>query len=100
MRESFFYGREFLNDGDLNAQALSWLSGANHRLHGTTKERPIERFERDERATLKGLAPRPYRSLVRPTPAVPATQKIVLAGLPTVERRPLGVYSDLAETLS
>jgi DNA replication protein DnaC len=37
VRESFFYGREFLNDADLNQQALSWCTRkANLRLHRTT----------------------------------------------------------------
>ena len=40
-RESFFYGRSFANDDDLNAQAAGWLEGtANVRWHGTTGERP------------------------------------------------------------
>ena len=37
LRESFFYGREFVNDEDLNARALRRLEGtANIRRHGTT----------------------------------------------------------------
>lgn len=98
VRQSFLYGREFAGDADLNAQALHWLATvANVRIHGTTKEQPLLRFERDERALLKALAPRPYRSLVllpddssravpqmRPVPRVP------------VERRPLAAYAELA----
>ena len=58
----------------------------------TTGERPIDRFERDERAVLLPLATCPYRRLgVRhaPEPAprrLPATVKI--------ERRPLSVYAE------
>ena len=64
LRESFFYARTFLNDADLNAQAVSWLNGtANVRCHGTTGERPVERFERDERHALRPLASYPYRRL-------------------------------------
>lgn len=49
LRGNFLYGREFLGDADLDAQTGSWLEGtANVRIHGTTKERPIERFLRDE----------------------------------------------------
>jgi transposase len=34
LRQGFFYGRSFLNDADLNAQALSWLTRtANVRIH-------------------------------------------------------------------
>lgn len=95
LRESFFYGREFLNDDDLNTQALPWLSRANRRIHGTTKERPIERFERDEQALLGSLAMHPYRSLVRPNPA--KNKAVVRKDLPTVEQRPLGVYAQLSE---
>ncbi len=59
VRGSFFYGRHFINDDDLDAQLERWLSDvANVRLHRTTKERPIERFARDERATLRPLVER------------------------------------------
>lgn len=97
VRKGFLYAREFAGDADLNAQALHWLATvANLRIHGTTKEPPILRFERDERALLKPLARRPYRSLVllpddatalkpvRPVPRVP------------VARRPLTAYAELA----
>jgi hypothetical protein len=41
LRESFLYGRTFLSDADLNAQALHWLETvANARVHGTTKAIP------------------------------------------------------------
>jgi hypothetical protein len=64
VRDNFVYGREFLGDGDLDAQCLRWLDGtANTRRHGTTKEAPRLRFERDEQAVLHPLAPHPYQSL-------------------------------------
>ena len=94
VRESFFYGRHFLNDADLNAQALSWLERtANARIHRTTAEVPRVRFERDERVLLKPQALRPYRSLV-----LAATTST--AGKPSypalvVERRPLAWYDRL-----
>ncbi len=48
IRESFFYGRDFVSDDDLNARALEWLDGeANVRIHGTLKERPANRFQRE-----------------------------------------------------
>lgn len=102
VRESFFYAREFLNDEDLNAQALSWLGKvANQRVHATTGEQPLRRFERDERAVLKLLAARPYRSMVRPAAPTPVEQKSsAAAALPSVERRPLEVYGQLSETRS
>jgi hypothetical protein len=96
VRQGFFYGRSFLNDADLNAQALSWLAQtANVRLHRTTAEPPRQRFERDERGILRPLAVSPYRSLVmaastpeRPRPPQPPA-------LLTVERRPLAWYDRL-----
>jgi transposase len=95
VRESFFYGRTFLNDPDLDAQAQHWLHRvANVRCHATTKEQPIERFERNELAALKPLALQPYRSLV--VAAAKPTSKAVVSVPPiTVERRPLAVYDRL-----
>ncbi len=93
VRENFFYGRTFLNDEDLNAQALQWLlEVANVRLHGTTGERPIERFEREERKALNPLANRPYRSLVLSLAPLPSVRPLPGARL-QVERRPLEVYT-------
>ena len=64
LRESFFYGRQFANDADLNEQAERWLERtANVRRHGTTGERPVDRFERDERGALHSLADRPCQRL-------------------------------------
>ena len=93
IRESFFYGRAFANDDDLNEQAAGWLDGtANLRRLATTGERPVDRFERDERAALRPLAISPYRRLglrqaPEPTPRrLPASVE--------VERRPLSVYAE------
>jgi transposase len=92
VRESFFYGRTFLNDPDLDAQAEHWLRHiANVRCHATTKEQPIERFERDELAVLKPLALRPYRSLVIPPPTSTSKTAVSVPSV-TVERRPLAHY--------
>lgn len=96
LRESFFYGRHFVSDEDLEAQAMVWLKDvANVRCHRTIGERPIDRFERDERGALQTLAPKPYLSMVpsprhrsRATAQVPSVQ---------VERRSLQVYDRLAE---
>jgi len=93
VRENFFYGRTFLNDEDLNAQALQWLEQvANVRLHGTTREMPIERFDRDERIALNPLANRPYRSLVLSLTPRPSVRPLPSPQL-QVERRPLEVYT-------
>ena len=96
LRESFFYGRHFVSDEDLEARALRWLSEvANVREHRTIGERPQERFERDERAVLQPLAAQPYRSLVVSKQA----RRRRAASVPTVpvERRSLRVYGRLAE---
>ena len=97
MRQSFLYGRSFAGDADLNAQALAWLDQiANPRVHGTTHEVPRERFERAERAVLRPLAARPYRSLVLlPEPASLPGSLPQLPGI-QVERRPLTAYAALA----
>lgn len=59
LRESFVYARDFVSDEDLNAQAHTWLSGtANVRRHRTTKEKPLERFTRDEQTALLELVGR------------------------------------------
>ena len=93
VRENFLYGRVFLNDEDLNAQALQWLLRvANTRIHGTTGEKPAERFEREERNALTPLADRPYRSLILSRAPQPVIRTVAKAHL-QVERRPLEVYT-------
>ena len=93
IRESFFYGREFASDDDLNAQAAGWLEGtANVRRHGTTGERPVDRFERDERAVLRPLANSPYRRLGLRQAPEPARRQVPVTV--EVERRPLSVYAE------
>lgn len=95
VRESFFYGRHFLNDADLNAQALSWLERtANVRIHRTTAEAPRVRFEHDERVLLKPMALRRYRSLV--LAATPSAAGKPASPALAVERRPLAWYGRLA----
>ena len=94
VRDSFFYGRTFLNDADLNAQALSWtMQKANARMHRTTQEVPRVRFERNERAMLKPLALHQYRSVISAPSPTPQPR---LPALPSVERRALTVYGRLA----
>jgi hypothetical protein len=95
LRSSFLYGREFLGDADLADQCTRWLTDvANVRIHGTTGERPDERFQRDEQATLQPLAPRPYRSLVLlpPRETVATTRSVPQVA---VERRALAHYGAL-----
>ena len=97
VRSSFFYGRTFTSDSDLNAQAQLWLDTvANVRIHGTLKERPVDRLER-ELGDLKPLALRPYRSYVLAPDAKKkrATQVTTVPHI-DVERRPLESYAQLA----
>jgi transposase len=91
LRQSFFYGRTFLNDEDLNTQSEHWLHQiCNVRRHGTLREVPQVRFERDERARLGTLAVRPYPQITLASPVVPirAAQRV------EVQRRPLSVYAE------
>ena len=100
VRGNLLYGREFLGDADLAAQAEHWLEHtANARVHGTTGVVPRERFEQDERPALLPLAPRPYRAVLPlpPTRALQTGPSRRLQPLLTVERRPLGAYAALAE---
>lgn len=97
VRSNFFYGREFVSDADLNEQAERWLRlTANVRIHATTKERPVERFEREEQLLLQPLAARAYRPLVLLPTEAPQPSRV--QGVPSVqvERRPLSTYTRIA----
>ena len=47
--------------GALEQHLAEWMTIADQRYHGTTREAPIVRFERDERAALRPLPLRAYR---------------------------------------
>lgn len=97
VRGNFVYGRTFLHDADLDHQRQIWLDHvANVRLHGTTRERPRMRFDRDERVLLQPLAPRPYTSLVLDRPSAAPAARRALRPVIAVEKRPLAAYADLA----
>ena len=96
LRGNFVYGRTFLHDADLDQQRQVWLDRvANERLHGTTRERPRDRFDREERFLLQPLAARRYTSLVveraSRTPVRRAPRPMVV-----VEKRSLTTYAQLA----
>jgi hypothetical protein len=60
IRHSFFYGRSFASLNDLRAQAGRWRDDiANQRLHGTTRERPVDRLL-VERPRFRALPPHPF----------------------------------------
>lgn len=91
VRESFFYGRTFLNDEDLNTQSERWLEKiCNVRRHRTLGEAPRLRFERDERVFLGALATRPYPQISVPSSVVPMRPPQLIE----VQRRPLRVYAE------
>ena len=102
VRDNLVYGREFLGDGDLNAQALLWLDAtANTRVHGTTSEVPRTRFERDERAVLQPMPAGRYPALALPPQRLTRSSQAGGGRAPAppavdVERRPLAAYSRLA----
>jgi transposase len=48
-------GLGFVSGAALDAHLASWCIEADERIHGTTHERPRERFERDEKQVLRPL---------------------------------------------
>ena len=91
-RDNFFYGRDFLGDGDLDAQRRRWLEEvANARVHGTTGKVPRVHFEQEEQPFLRPLAPRPYRPVVLGPERSPSASARVSVATPRVrvERHPL-----------
>lgn len=60
-------GLSFPSFAALEAHLARWMTDADQRIHGTTHERPADRFERDERTTLRPL----------PSPAMPVRQRRV-----------------------
>jgi transposase len=58
---NFLAGREFADVVDANRRVRVWCrETAGQRVHGTTKEAPLLRFEAQERAVLLPLPPTPY----------------------------------------
>jgi len=97
VRSNFVYGRTFLHDADLDHQRLLWLERvANVRVHGTTHERPRDRFDREERFLLQTLAARRYTSLLLDRPAVSTSARRAPRPVVTVEKRALTAYAHLA----
>jgi hypothetical protein len=48
IKASFLEGRDFTDLEDLNAQLDAWMDAvANVRIHGTTKERPLDRYTQE-----------------------------------------------------
>ena len=52
-------GRTFVSFAALEQHLAQWMDEADQRVHGTTHERPCDRFVRDEQAALRPLPARP-----------------------------------------
>jgi hypothetical protein len=55
-------GRVFASAAELDTHLDEWMRAADQRVHGTTHERPAERFARDEESALRPLPARPMPS--------------------------------------
>ena len=101
LRDNFVYCRTFANDADLDQQRRQWLDAvANVRVHATTRERPRDRFDRDECLLLHPLAARPYTSLILPDAPRRTSSSGVPRPLVAVEKRSLAVYARLTGGLA
>lgn len=60
VKRNFLAGREFVDIQSMNEQVVTWINEhAGLRIHGTTKEQPIKRFE-DEKKALSPLPTEPF----------------------------------------
>jgi transposase len=74
VKKNFLAGRTFLSLTALNFHAFSWRDQvANCRIHGSTKQRPIDLFQREEKPHLIPLPERDYD--VRITTSVKSTSQ-------------------------
>lgn len=53
VRENFFMGLNFKSLIELNQLAINWCEKVNHKVHGTTQERPYERIKKEYLNLLK-----------------------------------------------
>jgi hypothetical protein len=58
-------GREFDSFAAVEAHLANWTARADQRVHGTTHERPCDRYERAERQALRALPARPLPTRLR-----------------------------------
>jgi hypothetical protein len=76
-RRNFLPGRSFVDDVDLEEQLRQWMTEiADQRIHGTTHERPIDRFV-EERRHLVGTAGHPSFRLEARQPPIVADDYLV-----------------------
>lgn len=65
VKQSFLEGRSFTDLDDLNAQLRVWLAEvANVRIHGTTRQRPVDRLAADQAAMLPLAGVRAFPSVL------------------------------------
>jgi hypothetical protein len=60
VKNNFFAGRKFENNQEMNMKLVQWLTGANDRIHGTTKVKPNELFVNEEAGCLIKLPSEPF----------------------------------------
>jgi len=61
IRDSFYAGRTFTSVDEMNQAGAKWcLSVAGERIHGTTRQRPIDLFLQVEAPALLPLPPEPF----------------------------------------
>jgi transposase len=61
VKRNFLAGKETLRCRQANRDVLGWCENtAGKRVHGTTKEQPLVRFEEVEKAALQALPPTPF----------------------------------------
>ncbi len=71
VRRRFFAGEDFVDLADAQRRAVEWCrEGAGMRIHGTTRCRPAEAFEANERGLLVPAPLAPYDVPVFSTPKV------------------------------
>ncbi len=77
VKRNFLVGREFIDDVHLGEDLLGWMATtADVRIHGTTHERPIDRFA-TERPHLVATQPQPAFRLEATVPRAVATDFLV-----------------------
>jgi len=65
VKRNFLGGREPTSLTQANREVQTWcLTTAGQRIHGTVKEKPLERFEQSEKSRLKALPETPYDLVV------------------------------------
>jgi transposase len=61
VKRNFLAGRAFRDQAEANEKGLVWcIETAGRRVHGTTKDEPLKRFDEVERGVLRPLPAAPY----------------------------------------